>query len=63
MPRKASKSVMVSVKLPVWIIERIDMLLEKGVFYNRSDVIRAAVIKYVLEVEQVIRGCKEVGYR
>jgi hypothetical protein len=47
-----STTVPLSAYIPVSVVERIDNLIEKGFFENRSDFIREAVRRLLIEYEK-----------
>lgn len=49
-PGYRSRTVVLSVKLPLQLVEEIDRLIEDGLFQSRSDLIRYAVRKVVAEM-------------
>jgi hypothetical protein len=46
-------SIPVTAHIPVTIVERIDTLIEKGLFENRSDFVREAVRRLLIEYEKM----------
>ena len=49
-----SVTVPISAYIPVSVVERIDALIEKGFFENRSDFIREAVRRLLIEYERTL---------
>jgi hypothetical protein len=47
-------SLQVCVDIPIVIVERIDVLIGRGLFKNRSDFIREAVRRLLLEYEKTL---------
>lgn len=62
-----SATKVVSVKLPVTIIDQVDQLISKGYFQNRSDVIREAIRRLVASYQGYSSGMMDnrffLGYR
>jgi len=57
-----SVSTIVSVHIPVQLLQRIDELIQKGYFQNRSDALREAIRRLVRDYE-VEKYNFTVGYR
>jgi Arc/MetJ-type ribon-helix-helix transcriptional regulator len=55
-----SKNVVVSVKLPRELVERLDLLVNAGVFRSRNEAIRTAIEELVSRTE---RDLPVVSYR
>ena len=53
---KEGKLALISVKMPLRLLEEIDDLVRKGVFVSRSEMIRQAVRHYL---KHVVKGEKE----
>ena len=47
-------SLQVCVDIPIAIVERVDALIERGLFKNRSDFIREAVRRLIVEYERTL---------
>ena len=55
----------ISVKIPVALVERMDELIERGYFQNRADVVREAVRRLLVDYCELLseRPRREVGVR
>jgi hypothetical protein len=52
--RVRNSSIPVTSHIPVAVVERIDALIEKGLFENRSDFIREAARRLLIEYERML---------
>ena len=50
------KSITASVKLTGWLLEKVDELVEKGVFTSRSEAIREATRLMILSQYGILKG-------
>jgi len=63
--RRMKNGVLMSFWMPSALAAEVDRLVEKGLFFNRSEVIRTAVLKLVVEMQLIEKTEKigVVGYR
>ena len=60
------RTVIISLHVPVALVETLDKLVEAGVFNNRSEAIRVAIYRMLMErgLGRIIQASPmEVGYR
>jgi Arc/MetJ-type ribon-helix-helix transcriptional regulator len=53
----------ISLHIPKRLIERVDELVERGLFTSRSEAFRFAIVLLLREAYKLAEERKEVGYR
>lgn len=54
--RKSNPFSIVSINMPIALLDKIENVVEQGYFKNRSELIRFAVIKFLIDFESKIRS-------
>jgi len=57
------KSIVMSIKMPLSLVEEIDKMVERGLYQNRSDFVREAVRRLITEYKRQERRSHVIGVR